>query len=105
MQEPDGYLWEYPGFPSLFVSYVQQYDFFFSGHLAFCTWNMIHHYTEGHKIHFYYSVYVTMLTFIAQVFLRGHYIIDLMTGMVVAHYCHLVCKLCFGPWCDEEVIA
>ena len=104
IEYPDGYLWEYPGFPSLFVSYKQAYDFFFSGHLAFCMWNVIHHYNEKHKVHMLYSIYVTILTFTAQVFLRGHYIIDLLTGMVVAHYCHLVCSLYFGPWCDSNII-
>ena len=31
MKYPDGYYWEYPGFPSFIVLYEKSSDFFFSG--------------------------------------------------------------------------
>lgn len=34
MEKPSGYIWEYPGFPSLVVPYGATNDFFFSGHVA-----------------------------------------------------------------------
>ena len=34
MEKPTGYIWEYPGFPSLVVPYGATNDFFFSGHVA-----------------------------------------------------------------------
>ena len=32
MKFPDNYLWGYPGFPSIMVSYLKTNDFFYSGH-------------------------------------------------------------------------
>ena len=32
MRYPEGYLWNYPGFPSLVVPYGKTNDFFYSGH-------------------------------------------------------------------------
>ena len=34
MRYPDGFLWSYPGLPSLAVSYFKTNDFFFSGHVG-----------------------------------------------------------------------
>lgn len=37
MQFPPGYLWDYPGFPSLVVPYGATNDFFYSGHAGGAT--------------------------------------------------------------------
>lgn len=37
MRFPDGYMWNYPGFPSLVVPYGATNDFFFSGHVGCAT--------------------------------------------------------------------
>lgn len=37
MTYPDGFFWDYPGFPSLVVPYGRTSDFFFSGHTGFLT--------------------------------------------------------------------
>ena len=34
MRFPDGYAWDYPGFPSLTVPYPKTNDFFYSGHVG-----------------------------------------------------------------------
>jgi len=34
MEKPSGYIWHYPGFPSLVVPYAATNDFFFSGHVG-----------------------------------------------------------------------
>lgn len=34
MRYPEGYLWDYPGFPSLVVPYGKTNDFFYSGHIG-----------------------------------------------------------------------
>lgn len=34
MKKPAGYIWEYPGFPSLVVPYGPTNDFFYSGHMG-----------------------------------------------------------------------
>lgn len=86
MQFPEGYLWIYPGFPSLFVSYLKTRDFFFSGHVGFpvilaLEWNRI-------KIYYMQVIcyVICLLEFITMVFLRGHYSIDLVSGLVFSHY-------------------
>ena len=37
MKKPDDYIWHYPSTFSIFVPYFQTNDFFFSGHVGFCT--------------------------------------------------------------------
>jgi hypothetical protein len=34
LRYPEGYLWDYPGFPSLVVPYGKTNDFFYSGHVG-----------------------------------------------------------------------
>jgi hypothetical protein len=36
MRYPEGYLWDYPGFPSIFIPYGKTNDFFYSGHVGLC---------------------------------------------------------------------
>jgi len=47
---PDGYYWDYPGFPSLAVPYGRLSDFFYSGHCGFLTVNALEWYVNKKKI-------------------------------------------------------
>lgn len=90
MKFPDGYLWIDPGFPSLFVSYLKTRDFFFSGHVGFPIilaqeWNRIKKYYL--QIVCYLVCFLELLT---MVFLRGHYSIDLISGLVFSHYFFII---------------
>ena len=87
---PDGYLWEYPGFPSIAVSYLKTNDFFYSGHVGLPVIISC----EFFKNSYYYLGFFALLTsgieFITMIITRGHYIIDLISGIIFAHYTFLL---------------
>jgi len=86
MGYPEGYIWEYPGFPSIMVSYLKSNDFFFSGHVGLPIILM----SEFYFLERYYMVIFSIFTFLIEIFtmiaIRGHYTIDLIAGAVFAHY-------------------
>lgn len=86
MSYPDGYIWEYPGFPSVMVSYLKTNDFFFSGHVGLPILMMC----EFQLLKRYFMFSFCIMTFFIEAFTmlvtRGHYTIDLITGAIFAHY-------------------
>jgi hypothetical protein len=90
MRFPDGYLWDYPGFPSLFVSYIKSNDFFYSGHVGLPVLQIC----ELYKIKKYnwipISVFIVILEFFTMIVLRGHYTVDLFAGIIIAHYSFMI---------------
>ena len=83
---PEGYLWDFPGFYAITVPYGKTNDFFFSGHIGCCMIN----YCEFMAIKWPRMAYFSAITMILQatlmIFLRSHYFIDLVAGIVFAHY-------------------
>lgn len=85
MKKPSNYIFSYPGFPSLFVSYLSTNDFFFSGHVGFpllCGY-------EARNIKFWFlyigifiSIYMAFLMFSTS----GHYSIDIYFGFIFVIY-------------------
>lgn len=90
MRFPEGYLWEYPGFPSLVVSYLKTNDFFFSGHVGLPIIIICELYKMKKFIMIYFTVFTLFLEFFTMIALRGHYSIDLVTGIFMAHYCYIL---------------
>jgi len=95
MQTPEGFYWEYPGFYSLTVPYGWTNDFFFSGHIGACTICLLEFWPSPDKrpSRARNLVWVTScVSLLAQTFVmlvtRGHYSIDLLSGVVYAHYSH-----------------
>lgn len=90
MKFPEGYLWEYPGFPSLFVSYLKTNDFFYSGHVGLPILQIC----EFNKLGMYkwipVSVLIVFLEFFTMIVLRGHYTVDLFAGILIAHYSFII---------------
>ena len=86
MKFPEGFLWGYPGFPSIMVSYLRTNDFFYSGHcglpiLLLCEYRFLKfNLMSGFCLFTFFLESFTMLT------LRGHYSIDVITGAIFAHY-------------------
>jgi hypothetical protein len=86
MGYPEGYFWENPGFSSLFVSYLKTNDFFYSGHVGLpiivaCEF-------AKHKKYWLslFAFCTCFLEFFVMIVMRGHYFIDLVTGVLLAHY-------------------
>ena len=89
MKFPDGYLWEDPGFPSIAVSYLKTNDFFFSGHAGLPIIMGLEAKKLGYNIIFYFCIFTCLTEVITMIFTRGHYIIDLIAGVVFAHYIYI----------------
>jgi hypothetical protein len=83
---PDGFLWEYPGFPSIAVCYKKTNDFFFSGHAGLPILTMLEWRNEGKTWMMVFSIFTVVIESSMMIFARAHYIIDLLSGMIFAHY-------------------
>lgn len=85
-EQPEGYNWGWPGWFSLTVSYGQTQDFFYSGHVGIC---MIH-FLEFYAVGWYWLSAYALVTLVMQVILmyalRSHYTVDMIAGIVFAHY-------------------
>lgn len=90
LEFPEGYNWEYPGLFSVFVPYNQIPDFFYSGHVGIC----VIHFLEFKANGWYWWSYFALTTMCAQIVImygtRGHYTIDMITGVIFAHYFWIV---------------
>ena len=89
MKFPEGYLWEYPSFPSLTVSYLKTNDFFFSGHVGFPIIIAMECHNLGKKFMMGFCLVTCLFEAFTMTVTRGHYVIDLITGVIVAHYVYM----------------
>jgi hypothetical protein len=90
MKYPEGYLWEYPGFPSLTISYLKTNDFFFSGHVGFPIIIAMECYKLNKKYMVTFCLFTCLFEAFTMIVTRGHYFIDIITGMIVSHYVYLL---------------
>lgn len=90
MRFPDGYAWDYPGIPSLTVSYEKTTDFFFSGHVGLTVLMTLDHYAYKNYPWAILALATGLIEFSTMIFLRGHYTIDLITGVLLGHYFWIV---------------
>jgi len=86
MAYPEGFIWEYPGFPSLMVSYLKTNDFFYSGHVGMpiilmCEFRILKRYNM-----FAFCVLTLFVEIFTVLITRAHYTIDIITGAIIAHY-------------------
>lgn len=86
MRYPDGFLWSYPGIPSLAVSYLKTNDFFYSGHVGLPIIVACEFFKHQKKYLAFYAIFGCIVEFIVMIIMRGHYIIDLIFGIITAHY-------------------
>lgn len=88
MGRPEGYLWSYPGLPSLTIAYHDTSDFYFSGHVGSCTMFLLENYALGEKNLFYITLFILINEGVFLIFTRSHYIIDLISGFVFTFLAH-----------------
>eukprot|EP00359_Climacostomum_virens_P006256 CAMPEP_0204916358 /NCGR_PEP_ID=MMETSP1397-20131031/14189_1 /ASSEMBLY_ACC=CAM_ASM_000891 /TAXON_ID=49980 /ORGANISM="Climacostomum Climacostomum virens, Strain Stock W-24" /LENGTH=194 /DNA_ID=CAMNT_0052088823 /DNA_START=200 /DNA_END=781 /DNA_ORIENTATION=+ len=100
MEFPDGYIWDYPGFPSLVVTYKDTSDFFYSGHMGFIVFCIF----ENYHYRNYYLVSLAVVSFMFEFWVllltRVHYSIDLLSGIVMGHYCWMLSGM-IAPYIDK----
>jgi hypothetical protein len=90
LRYPDQVLWDHPGLHSLTVSYFRSSDFFFSGHVGMNFISAVETYELGFEKLSYISFAGLFVQFILMIGVRGHYIIDLIAGLLAAHYFCLI---------------
>jgi len=90
MKYPDTMIWEDPGFPSFAVSYHKTSDFFFAGQIGIFLVTAIELWSFNFKIFSVISYVGVILHFFMMIVLRGHYFIDLIAGLMAAHYFHII---------------
>jgi hypothetical protein len=83
---PDGMIWEYPGFPSLLVTYGVANDFFFSGHTGLAVLGALEIVRFGGRRWLPLALFIVIFEATAVLVLRAHYTMDVFTGAVVALY-------------------
>ncbi len=90
MRYPDGYLWDHPGLPSMAVSYLKTSDFFYSGHVGLPIIVACELFKNNFNKSAWFAIASCVLEFIVMTIMRGHYIIDLVTGVIIGHYIFIV---------------
>lgn len=86
MRYPDGWVWHYPGFPSLLVTYERTADFFYSGHVGMPFIFSLEWYTNGFKIPFGICLFCSMVEACVVMFTRTHYFVDIISSLIFSHY-------------------
>mmetsp|Transcript_27607 Transcript_27607/g.27295 ORF Transcript_27607/g.27295 Transcript_27607/m.27295 type:complete len:117 (+) Transcript_27607:429-779(+) len=86
MKFPDDNLWDYPGIPSITVTYLRTTDFFYSGHVGVMVFCALENRHEGNRFLMYLSIFTAFFEFFVLLVLRAHYAVDMFAGIVFAHY-------------------
>ena len=92
MGRPDGFLWGYPGIQALTVPYHDTNDFFFSGHVGTCFLITLEYRAARWFKMSYATTFVMINQWILMTLVRTHYIIDLITGLIISHYCFIAAE-------------
>ena len=86
MGRPSGFAWFNPGMPALTVPYHDTNDFYYSGHIGTSTIYMIEFFAQGYTLLGFSTIFVLVNQWILLMLLRTHYIIDLVTGLLLGHW-------------------
>ena len=82
---PAGYLWNYPGFPSIIVSYHKTNSFFFSCNIGISIIAGVEFSKIGWKFTSFLYYSASVLEAFVLILLRSHYIIDIIAQPPVNH--------------------
>jgi hypothetical protein len=92
MGREEGFLFGYPGLRSVTVPYHDTNDFFFSGHVGTCLLVVLEYRASGWFKMSYVTTFILINQWIMLTLVRTHYVIDLVTGLVVAHYMFMMAE-------------
>jgi len=65
-------------------------DFFFSGHVGFAVINALYNFEAKNYYLGAFAIFSVVLEFATMIFLRAHFSIDLISGIVFGHYSWLL---------------
>lgn len=83
---PEGYAWYYPGFPSITVSYLKANDFYFNSSTGLMLICALDFFYEKQIVYFLLCLCSILFQSLLLIFLRGQYIIDIFSSLVIAHF-------------------
>jgi len=86
-------MYDYPGVPSISIAYFDTNDFYFSGHIGSCSIYAIELFALGHKKLSLVATFIIINQWFYLTFTRSHFIIDLVSGLVVGLTCHRMGEL------------
>ena len=87
---PDGYAWENPGIPSLVVPYMKSNNLFFSGQIGIPVIIGLEFDRMGMKIQLILCIIISFMESLILLTLRANYVIDILSGILIAHYTFLM---------------
>lgn len=99
---PPDFIWRYPGFPSLLVTYETGNDFFFSGHTAIAVYGAMelgHHRRTWLKRA---AVAMAAIEIFTVLVLRAHYTMDVFAAILAAYWAFSVAHK-LAPSCDRRL--
>jgi hypothetical protein len=91
--QPEGILWTYPGFKSIFVTYEITNDFYFSGHTSISVICLMFLQRNGYSFIGYLNLGLQIFTLIVT---RSHYFPDIMTGYMTGYMTPYFVKYILG---------
>jgi len=86
MSRPAGFAWFNPGMPALTVPYHDTNDFYFSGHVGSSTILTLEFFLNGYPVLGLAALFVLVNQWVLLMLVRTHYIIDRVTGLLLAHW-------------------
>lgn len=100
VRQPTEYIWEYPHFPSLFVSYKETSSLFYSNVLGLLMITSLELKENKNTIPFFVSVFLIIFESLFMLSLQNHYIIDIFTPIFLGHYLFILFNQ-FSPVFDK----
>jgi hypothetical protein len=89
---PEGYIWENPGFYSVFITYIKSSDFFYSGHVGIMLYCCIDMHDRGNMFISRYCLFCSIFEGIVMILMRCHYISDIIGAVIYTHYLWIASK-------------
>lgn len=97
---PEGMIWRYPGWPSLFVTYGTANDFFFSGHTAIAVYGAMELARFRNRWLTIAGAAIAAIEALTVLVLRAHYTMDVLTAILAAA-CAMKVAHQVAPACDR----
>jgi len=85
---PVGFLRSFPGIHAITIPYFDTNDFYWSGHVGSSSVFMLEYARSGYPKMACYAFFVVVSEWFMLTATRDHYIIDLVTGLMLAQYIH-----------------
>ena len=89
-------MWSNPGITAITIPYFDTNDFYFSGHIASSTIYTLEYWSMGWKKVSMMVAFIVFNEYLLLLFVRVHYVIDTITGFIIAFHLHRLAEyLCF----------